>query len=92
MPTICWPFFAEQQTNCRYLCNNWVIGMEINHDVKREEITELVIEMMKGEKGKEMRQKCLELKKKAINATDFGGSSYNSFHKLIKEVLHRNAI
>ncbi|KAK2387176.1 linamarin synthase [Trifolium repens] len=92
VPTICWPFFSEQQTNCRYLCNTWKIGMEINHDVKRDEITKVVMEMMEGEKGKEMRQKCLELKKKAINATDFGGSSYNSFHKLIKEVLHHNAI
>jgi hypothetical protein len=91
VPTICWPFFAEQQTNCRYLCNVWKIGMEINHDVKRDEITKLVMEIMEGEKGKEMREKCLELKKKAIDATDLGGSSYNNFHSLIKEVLHHNA-
>ncbi|KAJ1394356.1 UDP-glycosyltransferase family, conserved site [Sesbania bispinosa] len=91
VPMICWPFFAEQQTNCRYVCTTWGIGTEINHDVKREEITMLVEEMIKGEKGKEMRQKCLEWQKKVINATDFGGSSYNNFHKLIKEVLHHNA-
>jgi hypothetical protein len=92
VPTICWPFFAEQQTNCRYLCNNWGIGMEINHDVKREEITKLVIEMMKGEKGKEMRQKSLEWKKKATNATNFEGTSYNNFYKLVERILHLNAI
>ncbi|XP_058787304.1 linamarin synthase 2-like [Vicia villosa] len=92
VPTICWPFFAEQQTNCRYLCNIWKIGMEINHDVKREEITNLVIELMEGQKGKEMRQKSLEWKKKTRIATDFGGSSYKNFHKLIKEILHQNAI
>ncbi|KAL5076275.1 hypothetical protein RYX36_015259 [Vicia faba] len=91
VPTICWPFFAEQQTNCRYLCNTWRIGMEINYDVKRDEITELVINMMDGEEGKEMRQKSLEWKKKAIESTDLGGSSYNNFHKLIKEILHHNA-
>ncbi|XP_058781760.1 linamarin synthase 1-like [Vicia villosa] len=92
VPTICWPFFAEQQTNCRYLCNNWKIGMEINHDVKRVEITKLVLEMMEGEEGKEMRQKSLEWKKKATTATNLGGSSYNNFQKLIKEVLHHNDI
>ncbi|KAK2437927.1 linamarin synthase [Trifolium repens] len=92
VPTICWPFFAEQQTNCRYLCNNWGIGMEINHDVKREEITQLVIEMMKGEKGKEMRQNSLEWKKNATNATNLEGTSYNNFCKLIKRILHLNAI
>jgi len=73
VPTICWPFFGEQQTNCKYLCNTWKIGMEINHDVKMEEITELLTEMMEGEKGKEMRQKCLEWKKKSTKAIDLGG-------------------
>ncbi|XP_054804968.1 linamarin synthase 1-like isoform X2 [Prosopis cineraria] len=28
VPMICWPFFAEQQTNCRYACTHWKIGME----------------------------------------------------------------
>ena len=92
VPTICWPFFAEQQTNCRYLCKSWKVGMEINNDVKREEITELVLEMMKGEKGKQMKQKSLEWKKKAKKANDFGGSSYTNFHKLITEVLRHNNI
>jgi hypothetical protein len=92
LPLVCWPFFAEQQTNCRYACTTWGIGMEVNHDVKREEITTLVTEMMKGEKGKEMRKKGLEWKKKAIEATGLGGSSYNDFHKFIKEALHHNAI
>ncbi|XP_058755752.1 linamarin synthase 2-like [Vicia villosa] len=92
VPTICWPFFSEQQTNCRYLCNIWKTGMEINNDVKRDEITELVLEMMEGGNGKEIKQKSLEWQNIAKNATDFGGSSYNNFHKLITEVLHHNAI
>ncbi|XP_057429243.1 linamarin synthase 2-like [Lotus japonicus] len=92
VPMICWPFFSEQQTNCRYACTTWETGMEINHDVKREEITGLVNEMMKGEKGKEIRQKSLEWKKKATKATGLGGSSYDNFHKLVKEALHHNTI
>jgi hypothetical protein len=64
--------------------------LEINFDVKRDEITKLVMKMMEGEKGKEMRLKSLEWKKKkkALEATDLGGSSYNNFHKLIKEIRH----
>ncbi|KAL2322002.1 hypothetical protein Fmac_026381 [Flemingia macrophylla] len=92
VPMICWPFFAEQQTNCRYLNTTWGIGIEINHDVKREDIAELVKEMLKGEKGKEMRQKSLEWKKRAIRTTNRGGSSYNNFYKLINEVFHHNVI
>jgi hypothetical protein len=66
--------------------------LEINYDVKRDEITKLVMKLMEGEKGKEMRQKSLEWKKKALEATDLGGSSYNNFHKLIKEILLHNDI
>ncbi|GJT04281.1 7-deoxyloganetin glucosyltransferase-like protein [Tanacetum coccineum] len=50
VPMICWPFFAEQQTNCRYLCTEWGIGMEINTNVKREEVEAQVREMMDGMK------------------------------------------
>ena len=88
VPIICWPFFAEQQTNCRYVCTIWGIGMEVNHDVKRDEIEELVKEVMEGNKGKAMRQKILEWKKKAVEATDIKGSSYQSFERLIKDALH----
>ncbi|PIA50743.1 hypothetical protein AQUCO_01200168v1 [Aquilegia coerulea] len=88
VPVICWPFFADQQTNSYCARNIWEIGMEINPDVKREEVSSLVIEMMKGEKGKQMRMKAQEWKHKAEIATDVGGSSYVNFDRLIKEVLH----
>ncbi|QCD79127.1 cyanohydrin beta-glucosyltransferase [Vigna unguiculata] len=132
VPMIGWPFFAEQQTNCRYICTNsgigmdvkddvkreevttlvkemimgekgkkmrqkyictnWGIGMDVKDDVKREEVTTLVKEMIMGEKGKKMRQKCVEWKKKAVQATALGGSSYNDFYRLLKEVHHHDAI
>ncbi|GAV63597.1 LOW QUALITY PROTEIN: UDPGT domain-containing protein, partial [Cephalotus follicularis] len=41
VPMISWPFFAEQQTNCRYCCTEWGIGMEINNDVRRDEVERL---------------------------------------------------
>ncbi|KAF5458180.1 hypothetical protein F2P56_022234 [Juglans regia] len=88
VPVICWPFFAEQQTNCRYACTSWGIGMEVNMDVKRVEVEALVKEMMGGEKGKAMRRKAVEWKKKAEEAADIGGSSYKNFERLIKEALH----
>ncbi|KVI10923.1 UDP-glycosyltransferase 85A8-like [Cynara cardunculus var. scolymus] len=90
IPLICWPFFAEQQTNCRYSCVEWGIGMEINTDVKREEVEVQVREIMDGEKGKMMKNKSLEWKKKAEEDVAIGGSSYINFHKLITDVLLRN--
>ncbi|KAL2476884.1 UDP-glycosyltransferase 85A2 [Forsythia ovata] len=87
VPVICWPFFAEQQMNCRYSCVQWDIGMEIDNNVKQDEVEVLVKELMDGEKGKKMKKKAMEWKKKAEEATAPGGSSYINLEKLVKEVL-----
>ena len=62
--------------------------MEVNHDVKREEIEGLVKEMMEGENGKKMKANAKEWKKKAEEATGVGGSPYKNFDRLIEKVLH----
>ncbi|RWR79285.1 7-deoxyloganetin glucosyltransferase [Cinnamomum micranthum f. kanehirae] len=90
VPVICWPFFAEQQTNCRYACTEWGIGMEIDNNVKREEVEGLVREMMEGEKGKEMRNKAIEWKSLAEIATKPGGSSYKNFDGLVNQMESEN--
>ncbi|TQE11467.1 hypothetical protein C1H46_002842 [Malus baccata] len=86
VPLICWPFFAEQQTNCFYLCNKWGFGMEIDTQVERDKVEKLVRELMEGDKGKEMREKSKEWKKKAEAATTLGGSSITNFDVLIKQL------
>ncbi|KAJ9673870.1 hypothetical protein PVL29_023429 [Vitis rotundifolia] len=88
VPMICWPFFAEQQTNCRYCCTEWGIGMEIDSDVKRDEIERLVKELMEGEKGKELKKKALEWKSLAEEATRGpNGSSFSNLDKMITQAL-----
>lgn len=87
VPMICWPFFADQQTNCRYACKDWGIGVEIDNNVKREDVEKLVNELMEGEKGKKMRQKTLEWRKIAEEDTRPGGSSYINLEKMIKDVM-----
>ncbi|KAK8568341.1 hypothetical protein V6N13_106264 [Hibiscus sabdariffa] len=87
VPMISWPFFAEQQTNCRFACNEWGVGMEIDSDVKRDEVEKLVRELMEGKKGKEMKKKSMELKKKAEEAASLNGPSFLNLESLINEVL-----
>ncbi|XP_074581872.1 7-deoxyloganetin glucosyltransferase-like [Curcuma longa] len=82
-----WPFFAEQQTNCRYACKEWGNAMEIDNDVKRTEVSELIRELMGGEKGKDMKRKAAEWKEKAKRATGPGGSSAVNLQRLIEEAL-----
>ncbi|XP_050380470.1 7-deoxyloganetin glucosyltransferase-like [Argentina anserina] len=84
VPIICWPFFSDQQTNTWTACKKWGIGIEImSSDVKRDEIEKLVIEVMEGEKGKEMRNKAMEWKKLAEEATDPHGSSSKNLANLV---------
>ncbi|KAK9110727.1 hypothetical protein Sjap_018787 [Stephania japonica] len=91
VPMICWPFFAEQQTNCRFVCSDWANGIEIESDVRRDGVERKVREMMKGERGKVLREKALEWREKARVAVKPGGSSYINFNYLINEVLLDNS-
>ncbi|CAA7395123.1 unnamed protein product [Spirodela intermedia] len=86
VPVMCWPFFAEQQTNCRYSCAVWGIGMEIDGDVRREEVRSLIAELMEGEKGKEMRRRAREWKERAVDATKPGGTSSRNLDELVTKL------
>ncbi|XP_058086790.1 7-deoxyloganetin glucosyltransferase-like [Magnolia sinica] len=88
VPMLCWPFFADQQTNSRFVCTVWGNGMEIDNEVvKREKVEGAIKELMEGEKGKEMRQNAMKWKKKARKATEVGGPSYISFDRLVNDML-----
>ncbi|XP_077213611.1 7-deoxyloganetin glucosyltransferase-like [Tasmannia lanceolata] len=87
IPMLCWPFFADQMTNCRYTCDVWGIGMEIDNGVTRVEVEGLVRELMEGEKGKEMRKKAIEWKESARKSTEPGGSSYTDLDRLVNDLL-----
>ncbi|RZC45731.1 hypothetical protein C5167_038680 [Papaver somniferum] len=63
------------------------IGMEIDNNVKRYEVEKLVREMMEGEKGKGMKNRAVEWKKKAEDAISPGGSSFNSLNDIVNVLL-----
>ncbi|PNX85376.1 cytokinin-O-glucosyltransferase [Trifolium pratense] len=87
VPMLCWPFCADQPTNCKFICNIWETGIEIDPNVKRENLGKSINELMVGEKAKKMKQNAMELKKKAEENTSQGGCSYMNLDKVIKEVL-----
>jgi hypothetical protein len=87
VPVISWPFFADQQTNCRYQCEQWGVGMEIDSNVQRDAVAGLITEIMEGEKGKGMRKRAVEWKECALKAAMPGGSSHRNFDELVRDVL-----
>ncbi|MQM04500.1 hypothetical protein Taro_037298 [Colocasia esculenta] len=88
VPMLCWPFFADQQTNCRYACAEWGVGMEVDsNDVRREKLCALIRELITGTRGKEMREKALAWKERAENGAKPGGGSAMNLDNLVEEVL-----
>lgn len=87
VPMLCWPFFAEQQTNCRYTCMKWGVAMEIGQDVRQEAVEEKIREAMGGEKGMEMQRRAGEWQQTGLRATRPGGRSYANLDKLVADVL-----
>ncbi|KAK8652810.1 hypothetical protein V6N13_126833 [Hibiscus sabdariffa] len=88
VPLICWPFFADQQTNCRYACITWGTSIEINPDVKCEDVEAFVKEVMEGDDGQRIRRKALDWKNKAEAAVSCRGSSLTNFDRMIREALN----
>ncbi|KAL8027518.1 hypothetical protein ABFX02_14G100100 [Erythranthe guttata] len=89
VPMICWPFFADQRINCRYVCDEWRVGVEMSRDVERGEVGVLVRELMGGERGGALRRRVEEWREKAAAATAVvgGGSSWLNLERLVHEVL-----
>ncbi|KAL3504754.1 hypothetical protein ACH5RR_034595 [Cinchona calisaya] len=86
VPMLCWPAYAEQPTNSWFCCKKWGVGLEIGVDVKRDEVERLVREVICGQKGKEMKGKAMEWKKKAEESCSTGSSCIN-FEKMVKVLL-----
>jgi hypothetical protein len=57
--------------------------VEINGDVKRDQVGKLVRELMEGERGNEMKKKAMEWKTKAYEAASPSGSSCRNFENLL---------
>ncbi|KAL0401854.1 UNVERIFIED_CONTAM: 7-deoxyloganetin glucosyltransferase [Sesamum latifolium] len=79
---------ADQPANCRSVCMEWGIGMEISKNFKKDEVGMLVKELLDGENGREMKKKAMEWKKQAAAATASPhGSSFVDLERLVKELL-----
>ena len=84
VPMLCWPFFAEQQTNCRYKCVEWGVAMEIGHNVRREVVEGRIKEAVDGKKGREMKKRAEEWREAAVRSK---AKSLANLDALIGDVL-----
>ncbi|KAE8783357.1 Cytokinin-O-glucosyltransferase 2 [Hordeum vulgare] len=89
LPMLCWPFFAEQQTNSRYACldDEWGVGLEVGDEVRREVVESRIRAAMGGDDdgGNRLRRKAAEWKEMSARAA--AGRSMANLDSLINDVL-----
>ncbi|WOL02001.1 hypothetical protein Cni_G10720 [Canna indica] len=87
VPMLCWPFFADQQINSRFVEAVWKVGMDMKDVHDRESMERMVREMMEGRRAEELRRSAAEMAemaRKSVSAE--GGSSFVALEKLIKDM------
>lgn len=94
VPFLCWPYFADQLHNMKYICDVWKIGLEVkptnggeNGGMMRSryEIKKKIEELVCDGNVKRNSLKLMELAKESVCK---GGSSYNNFEKFINHLNH----
>ncbi|KAF8739378.1 hypothetical protein HU200_013862 [Digitaria exilis] len=81
VPMVCWPGFADQYTNCKYACDVWGVGVRLDAEVRREQVSEHVREVMASE---EMRRSASKWKEEAETAVSPGGSSFENLMSMVR--------
>ncbi|KAH6777615.1 hypothetical protein C2S51_008927 [Perilla frutescens var. frutescens] len=85
VPMICWPYFADQTTNSRFVSEVWKIGLDIKDTCDRLIVEKAIRELMEVKKDEflERAQEMAKLVKKAVSK---GGSSYRNLDGLIEYI------
>lgn len=83
VPMICWPYFADQMINSRFVSEIWKIGLDMKDTCDRVIIEKMVRELMDVRKDEFLKnaEHMANLARKAVSE---GGSSYESLDALVE--------
>ncbi|VAI59782.1 myricetin 3-O-rhamnoside 1,2-glucosyltransferase UGT709G2-like [Triticum dicoccoides] len=80
VPTVCWPFFVDQQTNSRFMGAVWGTGLDMKDVCERAVVERMVREAMESV---ELRRSAQALAQQVRRDIAQGGSSANEFKRLV---------
>ncbi|CAJ1931266.1 unnamed protein product [Sphenostylis stenocarpa] len=85
VPMICWPYFADQQINSRFVSEVWKVGLDMKDVCDRDVVEKMVNDLMvhRREELLKSAQAMAMLTHKTVSP---GGSSYSSFDNLIQYI------
>lgn len=86
VPMICWPYYADQQVNSRYVGKIWKIGLDMKDTCDREIVEMMIRDVMVVRRLEFLQtaEQVAELAKSSVSSN--GGSSYNDLNRLVKDI------
>ncbi|XP_066394854.1 myricetin 3-O-rhamnoside 1,2-glucosyltransferase UGT709G2-like [Miscanthus floridulus] len=88
VPMVCWPFFADQQINSRFVAAVWRNGLDMKDVCDRVTVESMVREAMQST---EMRKSAQALAEKVRRDIAEGGSSSTEFQRLLSFIKELSA-
>ncbi|OMO76299.1 UDP-glucuronosyl/UDP-glucosyltransferase [Corchorus olitorius] len=91
VPMICWPYFADQQLNSRFVSEVWKLGLDMKDMCDRRVVEKMVNDLMVN-KREEFVKSAAKFAKLAKESVVIGGSSYHNLAHLIEDIklMNRN--
>ncbi|XP_034702975.1 7-deoxyloganetic acid glucosyltransferase-like [Vitis riparia] len=85
VPMICWPYFADQQINSRFVSHVWKLGSDMKDTCDRLIVEKMVRDLME-ERRDELLKTADMMATRARKCVSEGGSSYCNLSSLIEEI------
>ncbi|XP_059666351.1 7-deoxyloganetic acid glucosyl transferase-like [Cornus florida] len=85
VPMICWPYFADQTINSRFVGEVWKLGLDMKDTCDRVVIEKMIRDLMDVKKD-EFQERANHMAKLAKQAVSENGSSYCNLDNLIKYI------
>ncbi|KAI3470812.1 hypothetical protein Pfo_027475 [Paulownia fortunei] len=83
LPMLCWPYFADQMTNSRFVSEVWKIGLDMKDTCDRILIEKMIRDVMEVRRD-EFLERAHHMAVLARKAISEGGSSYLNLNRLLE--------
>jgi len=85
VPMICWPYFADQQINSRFVSEVWKVGLDMK-DVCDRHVVEKMLNDLMVDRREEFLKSAKTMAMLAHKSVSPGGSSFSDLHDLIRYI------
>ncbi|KAL5167229.1 UDP-glycosyltransferase 74E1 [Glycine soja] len=93
VPVVAMPYWSDQSTNAKQIVDVWKMGIRATVDdekkiVRREVLKRCIMEIMKSERGKEVKSNMVQWKALAARAVSEEGSSHKNIAEFVNSLFN----